>query len=65
MPKKTKQDELQSKLAKILGTRKSFVEIRGIVEEDDTAVIQCRVGISSYMVVLKDQWEAQVYRRVQ
>ena len=61
---KTKEDTLQSRLAKILGTRKSYVEIRGIVEEDDTAVVQCRVGISSYMVVLKDQYEAQVYRRV-
>ena len=61
---KTKEDTLQSRLAKILGTRKSYVEIRGIVEEDDTAVVQCRVGIISYMVVLKDQYEAQVYRRV-
>lgn len=60
---KTKEDTLQSRLAKILGTRKSFVEIRGVVEEDDVAIINCRVGISNYMVVLKDQWEAQVYRR--
>lgn len=61
---KTKEDVMQGRLAKILGTRKSLVEINGIVEEDDTAVIQCRVGISSYMVVLKDRYDAQVYRRV-
>lgn len=62
--KRTKDDALKSRLAMILGTRKSRVEIDEQVEEDETAVVRCHVGMSKYMVVFKDHYDAQVYRRI-
>ena len=62
--KKTKDEELRSRLAKVLQTRACLVTVEGQVEEDDTVVVRCNVGINKYMVVLKDRFDAQVYRRV-
>ena len=61
---KTPEERLQSRLAPLLSTKKSKVEIGGWVEEDNCLIVQCQVGISKYMVVFKDGWIPQVYRRV-
>ena len=59
-------EKLQSELARILGTKKSRVEIVGKAEDDsDTKVVACKVGFTGYLVVMKEGCTPQVYRRVQ
>ena len=62
--RRTKEDELRSRLARILSTLPSRINVEGKVEEDDVVVVRCAVGSNKYMVVLKDRYDAQVYRRV-
>lgn len=62
--RRTKEDELRSRLARILSTLPSRINVEGQVEEDDVVVVRCAVGSNKYMVVLKDRYDAQVYRRV-
>ena len=60
-----KDDQIQWKIAKTIGTKKSLVQIESMVTEGHTTAVRCKVGVGLYLCVVKDDEPfAQVYRRV-